>query len=548
MHTPAPRHVLHLLVVGALLVACSDTVYQVVPPAAVTLQGVPAQIQAGQTAQLSAQVRSDDGQQLSGHTVTWSTSDDAVATVDGDGRLSALATGTVTIEARCEHASGSAETTVTPRPVASVEVEPAEATLWIGRQFQLAAILEAADGTVLADRPVTWTTSSSAVATVDAQGLATGTGLGTATITATAEGQSGAAEITVVKTVGSIEIHPPNGHQMPTDWTWGYAAAVQDVDGAPMPDQPVTWSSSDETVATVDEEGRVHTVSAGTVEIQASAQAVTTASTLVVAADPCAAVTLWGTDLDVTSKLEHSGCRYRSDGYPSEFFGLYSGEEYSVRAVLHETGFEPATSFWTSNADYEPVDYLAGLYGTGTEVKNAALLPAGHQLLEVHSHDGQAGSYALTVEFGAADPQVTDGQKWLIVPPRTYNGSLSSDDYLSGSRYYDYFYLMLDSGQTITINYSSSVFDNWMALVSGGEEVASDDDSGGNYDARITHTAANGGYFTIVLTSYDQMEQGPYRLDVTVSGGDSGQALLNAPPPDESPVPVPPERLLRIKK
>lgn len=165
MHTPAPRHVLHLLVVGALLVACSDTVYQVVPPAAVTLEGVPAQIQAGQTAQLSAQVHSDDGQQLSGHTVTWSTSDATIATVDGDGRLSALAAGTVTIEARCENASGSAETTVTPRPVASVAVEPAEATLWIGRQFQLAAILEAADGTVLADRPVTWTTSSSAVAT-----------------------------------------------------------------------------------------------------------------------------------------------------------------------------------------------------------------------------------------------------------------------------------------------------------------------------------------------------------------------------------------------
>ena len=84
-----------------------------------------------------------------------------------------------------------------PDSVATVTVSPSAASLIVGGTQQFTATTKDANGNVLTDRIVTWSTSDTAVATVDTSGLVTATGAGTATITATSEGKSGSASVSV---------------------------------------------------------------------------------------------------------------------------------------------------------------------------------------------------------------------------------------------------------------------------------------------------------------------------------------------------------------
>jgi len=83
-------------------------------------------------------------------------------------------------------------------PVASVTVTPATATIAPGGSVQLTATTKDAVGNVLTGRLVMWTSSNTAVATVNPTGLVTGVSAGgPVTITATSEGQSGTGAMTV---------------------------------------------------------------------------------------------------------------------------------------------------------------------------------------------------------------------------------------------------------------------------------------------------------------------------------------------------------------
>jgi uncharacterized protein YjdB len=81
--------------------------------------------------------------------------------------------------------------------VASVTVTPATASVSVGATQQVTATPRDSGGSVLSGRPVTWSSSAPAVATVSGSGVATAVAAGTTTITATSEGQSGTAAVTV---------------------------------------------------------------------------------------------------------------------------------------------------------------------------------------------------------------------------------------------------------------------------------------------------------------------------------------------------------------
>ena len=103
--------------------------------------------------------------------------------------------------ASCEHLTESSIPDLT-RAVASVEVTPPTATVAAGQTVQLVATPKDSSGNPLAGRAVTWASSSTSIATVNASGLVTGVAAGSATITATSEGKSGSAAITVTAVSG----------------------------------------------------------------------------------------------------------------------------------------------------------------------------------------------------------------------------------------------------------------------------------------------------------------------------------------------------------
>ncbi|WP_419947464.1 Ig-like domain-containing protein, partial [Candidatus Palauibacter sp.] len=101
-------------------------------PTTITVTPPTAQLAAlGATVQLAAEVRDQNGQPMTGSTVTWASEAAAVATVDAAGLVTAVGNGTATIIATAGSASGTAAVTVA-QEVSVVTVTPSADTLVVG--------------------------------------------------------------------------------------------------------------------------------------------------------------------------------------------------------------------------------------------------------------------------------------------------------------------------------------------------------------------------------------------------------------------------------
>src|SRR5204863_59942 len=133
------------------------------PVASVSVTPATATIGVGQTAQYAAITRDAFGNPLGGRTVTWASSNPAVATVNGAGQATGVAVGSATLTATSEGKSGTAAILVTNVPVASVTVSPATASVPAGQTVQLTATLKDANGNTLTGRTVTWSSDNTAL-------------------------------------------------------------------------------------------------------------------------------------------------------------------------------------------------------------------------------------------------------------------------------------------------------------------------------------------------------------------------------------------------
>ncbi len=183
----------------ALYAACSGGTTETRTVASVRVNPASQSIQVGHSVQLTASPEDGNGAAVTGQSVSWSSGSLAIATVSASGLVSGIAAGgPVTISATAQGVTGSASITVTPVPVAQVTVTPASVSIIAGAATQLVAATKDAGGTVLSGRPVTWTSSNNALATVSATGQVTGlTAGGPVTVTANSEGITGTAAVTI---------------------------------------------------------------------------------------------------------------------------------------------------------------------------------------------------------------------------------------------------------------------------------------------------------------------------------------------------------------
>ena len=156
----------------------------------------------GETRRATAQTRDGQGNVLPNRRVTWATSAPAVASVTDSGVITAVGAGTAVITARSEGREDVVGLTVLA-PVASVTVTPAELTLDVGQEQDLAVAIFDAAGAPLSGRPIQWFTSNANVASVSLSGRVRGVGPGTALITVTSETKSAAATVSVTGTLGA---------------------------------------------------------------------------------------------------------------------------------------------------------------------------------------------------------------------------------------------------------------------------------------------------------------------------------------------------------
>ncbi|MBI4848046.1 MAG: Ig-like domain-containing protein [Nitrospirae bacterium] len=201
--------------------------------------------------------------------VTWSSSNEAVATIDAAGLVTATGIGDTTITGTYNGSSYTTKLTVKESVdigLESIEVTPAAPAIFTGKTKQFAATGTYDDGTtgdITAE--VNWSSSAPA-ATVDAAGLATGVAAGTTTISATTPGGiSGSTTLTVTAVVlESITVTPDNQSLAFGTKTLQFTATGAYNDGSnPDITSLVTWSSSNEAVATINAAGLATSAAAG---------------------------------------------------------------------------------------------------------------------------------------------------------------------------------------------------------------------------------------------------------------------------------------------
>ena len=216
--------------------------------------------------------------------VTWVSSDPDVATV-ANGVVTAVKPGKTTITVSVEANStltDTCEVTVTDQtfPVTGVTLTPNKATLNVGKTQKLTVEFAPTNAT---NKHVTWESNNEAVATV-ADGVVTAVGKGTATITVTtADGNHTATcEVTVKIPVSSVTLNPTSTALVVGN-TKQLTATVAP---ANADDSTLVWTSGNAKVATVDQNGLVTAVGAGSTIITATAGGKSATCKITVTAKP----------------------------------------------------------------------------------------------------------------------------------------------------------------------------------------------------------------------------------------------------------------------
>jgi uncharacterized protein YjdB len=260
--------------------------------ATVTVGPAAPAVRVGGTITLAAELRDAAGATIPATVLTWSSSAPAVATVSATGVVSALTPGTARIAASAFGRSGTTTVTVLPREVVAVQLSPSTLALRPGASAPLTARPVDADGALVPGRPVSWSTSAAAVATVSAAGVVTGVAPGTATITATSDGRSAQVAVTVSPPpVATITLAPAVDTMVATA-VRSFTATLRDAGGAVLTGRTVTWSTGNPAVALVSSTGVVTALAPGTTTVTASSEGQVGRATLVVLARLASAVTL----------------------------------------------------------------------------------------------------------------------------------------------------------------------------------------------------------------------------------------------------------------
>lgn len=200
--------------------------------------------------------------------VSFSSSNKKIVKVDSKGNLTGLKEGTATITAKAS--SGvTATCVVTVSDIVidatRIALSPAKLTVKEGEKDVLSVTLTPTNAT---RKGLTFTSSNTAVATVDQNGNVTGVNAGTATITAKLGKVSARCSVTVQKSDSKIAVQSVlvynNAVTLEEKDSFGIEYEVFPLNAT---DKAVTFTSSNASIATVDKNGKVTGVKAGTATI-----------------------------------------------------------------------------------------------------------------------------------------------------------------------------------------------------------------------------------------------------------------------------------------
>ena len=279
-------------------------------------------------------------------TVKWSSSNEAVAVVDSNGKVTAKKAGTAVITATSSNGK-TAGCTVTVKQkeiaITGIGLNKSTTSLTEGESETLTATIAPSNAT--GDKTVKWSSSKEAVVAVDSNGKITAKKAGTAVITVTSSnGKSASCTVTVKQK--EIAITGIGLNKSTTSLTEGESETLT-ATIAPSNatgDKTVKWSSSNGAVAAVDSNGKVTAKKAGTAVITATSSNGKTA----------------GCTVTVKQKDTYTGLRdvngtltYFANGQADKTytgFVSYAGNNYYVINGVVDTSY--------TNVTYDGKDWL----------------------------------------------------------------------------------------------------------------------------------------------------------------------------------------------
>lgn len=281
--------------------------------------------------------------------------------------------------------------------VASIDVSLVTSDLVVGHTTRASAVTRNADGVALPGRAVTWSSSDTAVAIVNASGDVTAIAVGSARIVATSEGRSGEATVTaraeppapvasVMAAVSAATIAVGEVAQA--------SAVALDASGRELQGRTVTWTSTAPGTASVDAGGRVTGVAPGTASVVATCEGRSGSIQVSVIVPPPAPVATVSVALASTA--------------------LYAGQATQATAVLRDASgavLAGRAIAWTSSSPG-----VATVDGTSGRV--VAVAPGTATITA--TSEGRSGSAAVAVSLVPVATVVTTlGSSTLVVGQST---------------------------------------------------------------------------------------------------------------------------------
>jgi uncharacterized protein YjdB len=243
-------------------------------PDNIQVQPSPVTLRRGNVRQFTATPRNSAGTPITGLTITWQSSNSAIASVSPTGEVTAIAPGNAVIAATANQISGSSQVTVTEIPIGSISLAPLTKGIQVNEEFVPDLTLRDTAGNLLPSlgRPINWSSNSTITASVSGSGVVRGLRAGSARITAAAPDNpavNGSMDVTVSdRVVQSVVISPRTGFlrlAVPRQ----LSAQLLDSLGQTVTGRVVTWTSLTPTVASINSNGRATGIALGTARFTA---------------------------------------------------------------------------------------------------------------------------------------------------------------------------------------------------------------------------------------------------------------------------------------
>lgn len=337
--------------------------------------------------------------------VIWESSDEGVVTVGADGTVKGISSGKAIITAHSSQPESKAKASiqiVVQQAVTGIELDVDEISVPVKKSAVINAVVNPENAF---NKKVEWISENEEIATVNNKGQIAGKGLGTTKILARSmDGTDVLAEVkvTVIQPVNNIVI-PQNSIEIAPGVSARISASVEPEDAA---NKNLSYISSNEKVAVVNEYGMVFGLSKGTARITVAATD---------GSDKKATVNVKVQDYDMvftSIKPQEIRFQYSASGN-IRIRGKVKNDNVSIKKVEYD--------FWSDKEKREEVDRDFWMTGTSSERIEVTPICPGSDVVTI-SVNNQKLNYTVFV----ADYFESSDNQYVPVPdtkPDEQNGS-----------------------------------------------------------------------------------------------------------------------------